>query len=527
MSAAVFAALDFGTSGVKVALIDTDGVTLAGAQAPYPTVSGRAGEREQDPSDWWAAGVAALRECPAAVRDRVVAVAATGQMQDLICVADSGGAGEVRRSPVRAALLYSDTRAGAQHTRLSNAFPDWARRTGNHQDSSNVGAKIAWLADTEPATLASSTSLLFSAAGYVLWRAGAEPACDLATASVTGLLDVGRREWFHAMVTASGATPAQLPRLVQHAASAESIVGTLTDAAAHEWGLPAGIPLVLALGDAAATTDGLVGSEPGDAYLYLGSTGWFAQIGATAADPSPRHSIVLPGWQRRLQIGAVLSAGTASAWALATFLPGLSFAEADALAGARLDSAPPARLLCLPGLNGERTPVRDNQARGAFIGITDQTDAVDLYLAVLTGVAMNLRHAADDMRADDMRADDMRADDTRADDRQPPPPRRLALVGGAAESPTWRRILASVFDVPVITGPHGDPGTVSAARHAADALGLAHSIRSLFDIAAGDETGAGFVTEPGPGTPLYRELLPVHRALYDALAGSFQSLAQI
>jgi xylulokinase len=557
-SEAIIAAVDLGTSSVKVALVTTSGTTLATAQADYPTQTGPNGEREQNPADWWSATVAALTKALAganagagaganagaesgvALHDRIVALSATGQMQDLICTDASG--------VLRSTLLYSDTRAGTQHERLLAAFPDWAARTGNLQDSSNVAAKLAWLAEHEPDVVKNTTSFLFSAAGYLLWRAGGEAACDLATASVTGLLDTRRRDWFHELVAHSGALSAQLPRLVQgsrtgaahsgpaHSGPAysgtaqagstpDSIVGTLSAEAATELGLPAGISLVLAMGDAAATTDGLVGTEPGDAYLYLGTTGWFAQVvdagaGAHLAEvtpgeepppPSAQHALVLPGWQQRLRIGAVLSAGASSAWALATFLPGRSFAEADELAGARLDARLPGQLLCLPGLNGERTPVRDNSARGSFVGITDQTDAVDLYLAVLTGVAMGLRHAADEMREAAAGAH----------------PARIALVGGASVSPVWRRILASVFETPIVTrGPGGtraEPGAISAAALAADALGLEHSILPVFARPSDTEQ----VTRPGPEAVLYRELLPIHRALYDTLGPTFQALSRL
>lgn len=491
----LIAALDVGSSAVKAALVDAAGRVRARGEAPLDTTTGPGGQVEQDARQWWHAARLALSACEG--RDGVVVLAVTGQMQDLVCVDADDAVGP--------ALLYSDTRAVEQHVRLVDAVAGWERRTGNHQDPSNVAAKIRWTAEHRPDVWARTTTVLLGAAGYVLWRAGGEATCDVVTASATGLLDVERRGWAQDVLDLVGVRLEQLPRLVD--GGADAVVGRLDDAGARHLGLPAGTPLVAAMGDAGATSHGLVGSGPSSAYAYLGTTGWFARVVPAPTEPpapSPLHSLVLPGWDRRLRIGAVLSAGAAAAWALSTHLPGTTFAGADARVLARLDAGPPEPLLCLPSLAGERTPVREATARGVVVGMTPGTTAVDLYLAVLTGVAMNLRHAADAMAAT---GDGSAAADT------------LPLVGGGARSPAWRRVTASVFGVPVVTVAGGEPGLTSAVITAADAIGLPHTIRPLFD-GPPDQ-----VTDPGPEADLLASLLPAHRGLYDALGPAFGALS--
>src|SRR5699024_8166037 len=124
----------------------------------------------------------------------------------------------------------------------------------------------------------------------------------------------------------------------------------------------------------------------------------------------------------------------------------LDFAAADRAVLARGEAVGPEGILCLPGLSGERAPVRNPEVRGTFVGATEATEPIDLYRSALTGVAMNLRHVADDTGA-------------LAD--------RVPVVGGAASSPAWRQILADVFDRPVVLVADAEPGTHSAARHAA------------------------------------------------------------
>lgn len=486
---ALVAGLDLGTSSAKLVVVDLDGALVAEASEPYPTRTAPGGVVEQDPEDWWAAACATLQR--SGVAGEVAAIGLTGHMQNLIPVAGTAA--------LRPALLYSDTRAVVEHRRLVASVPGWEARTGNHQDVSTVPAKIAWLAEHEGAAIRDAEHLLLSPAGFVAWRAGAGAACDVTTASTTGLLDVTTRDWLVDAVTAAGARVEQLPRLVG-SVPGDSLVGEVSHAAAEQLGVRSGTPLVLAMGDAGATTDGLVGSGPGDAYLYLGTTGWLA--GITPADdtePSPIHSLVMPGWDERLRIGAVQSAGSASAWALATLLPGRGFAEAEKLVASRLGNVAE-RPLGLPGLAGERTPVRDGDLRGAFIGVEESTTPEDLYLAVLTGVAMGLRHAADAMG--------IRQD-------------RIPLVGGAAGSGVWRQLLADVFEATIITGHAHAPGAHSAARAAADALGLRHGLQPVFDHGVHTETA------PSDVHAQYQPLLAIHRGLYDALKPAFSRLAHV
>ena len=493
----LLAGVDVGTSALKLVVLDPAdpaGRVLARAGAEYPTATAPGGVAEQDPEDWWRAAQAAFAHPDVApLAADIAAIGLTGQMQDLVPVAGA--------RPVRPALLYSDVRAADHAAGLHAAFPDWDARTGNLQDAAAVPAKIAWLAAHEPAALDRAEHLLFSAPAYVARRAGAASACDVLTASTTGLLDVEARGWDDELAAAAGARPATLPPLTG-VTPGDDVVGGVSSTASDALGVAAGTPLVLAMGDAGATTDGLAGSEPGDAYLYLGTTGWVAGVATLDAHarpaPSAMHSLVMPHRRGLLRIGAVLSAGAAAAWSRDTFLPGLSWDQVEALAADRVDRLD-ARPLCLPGLAGERTPVRDARQRAAFVGASRGTGAVDFHLATLTGVAMGLRHAADAMGV-----------------RQ----RRIPLVGGGAASPAWRRIVADVFAATIVTGAAEDPGCHAAARAAARALDLPVPPPLLGRDAAGTAE-----THPSGAAAALADLLPAHRALYDALAPSFHSMS--
>ena len=90
-------------------------------------------------------------------------------------------------------------------------------------------------------------------------------------------------------------------------------------------------------------------------------------------------------------------------------------------------------LLFAPYLYGERTPHADPDARGAFAGLTLRHDRGALVRAALEGVAYGLRDLLELLRELGVRPDVGR------------------ISGGGARSALWRRIVASVLDLPLET----------------------------------------------------------------------------
>ncbi|WP_010524956.1 FGGY family carbohydrate kinase [Nesterenkonia sp. F] len=493
------AGADFGTSALKLVLVDVDGRTVAAAQADYPTDRRRDADgtvrHEQDPEDWWKALTRALAET--GLSRRIVALGLTGQMQDLVLL--SG----IR--PVRPAILYSDQRAAAQQHRLLDRLPSWHRRAGSRQDATSVAATLRWLADHEPENLSAADGLVFGPAGCIARRLGAEGACDLTTASTTGLLDLAARDWWAPVADEAGIGVSRLPRLVDEPA-AEGPVVRVRAAEAAELGLPVGTPVVLGLGDAAATTDGLVGSVPGEAYASLGTSGWIAAVTPgppdDGADRSAVHQLAM-GREHLLRIAAVQSAGGSAEWSRRHLLDEVDHAAVEERAAERIDRLSE-RPLCLPGLGGERYPVRNAEARGTFIGVTEATEAIDLHLAVLTGVAYALAQGIEELGLEQQ---------------------TLPVVGGGAESRVWRRLLADATGRTVVHRAETDD---AAARHAARAAaaggGLGHRVPPHFSEAGHDDAAVS-VVEPSSLAAEHARLREIHRELHTTLAPTFGRLA--
>lgn len=411
--------LDFGTSGLKAALYN-NGTVTATAHAAYPTYG-----TEQDPRDW----LRALKQVTAQLT-LFDAVSLTGQMQDLICL-------DTDYQPLRRAVLYSDARATEEAAAVHHAVPDWDHLAGNEQSA--TAAQFLRFAP------ASTTHLAFGPAGFMSAHLGLGTHTDPTTASTTGLVDT-HATYLEPVLTAAGIDPALLPPIAH---------GLLGYAAANDLGIPAGTPIISALGDAAATT---LGTSP-DGYLYLGTTGWYAQVLERRPQwPGAFHTLVLPGG-KVLAIAAVLSAGAAAQWGRAVFLAGASPSTADSLLAQR--GRKPTGITCVPSLSGERFPVRDDGATASFSGVRAHHSAIDLYASVLEGVARSLAHAV---------------------------PREggvLPVSGGGAASRPWLQILADVTGRTVAAVPSG--GQDAALRGAAVAAHETLGLEPLLPLELGEE----------------------------------------
>src|SRR3954454_6571370 len=112
-------------------------------------------------------------------------------------------------------------------------------------------------------------------------------------------------------------------------------------------------------------------------------------------------------------------------------------------------------IVFLPYLMGERSPIWDGKASGAFCGLSLYHQRPHLYRAVLEGVAFALRHNMEAGAKGSVTLD-----------------ARLIVVGGAAKSDLWMQIIADVVARPVFTIDEEVEAPMGAALLAAYGVGL-------------------------------------------------------
>jgi gluconokinase len=111
-------------------------------------------------------------------------------------------------------------------------------------------------------------------------------------------------------------------------------------------------------------------------------------------------------------------------------------------------------LLCLPYLQGERAPLWDSLAKGAFIGLSIHHHRAHLVRALLEAIVFSLRHTAEVLEATMGK------------------PRVLLMSGGLGQADFWVQMVADCFQTPVQMTATLENSALGAALLALKGLGL-------------------------------------------------------
>ncbi|TMD13021.1 MAG: xylulokinase [Chloroflexi bacterium] len=487
--------LDVGTTGARAVAIDLAGDILAAATEEYPMAMPRPGWTEQEPEDWWAASRAVLSSVISETSQTPLALGLTGQMHGAVFLDESD-------SVIRPALLWNDQRTQRQCRDITETVGPQrlVQVTGNPALTGFQAPKILWLRDEEPAAYARLRRVLLPK-DYVRLRLTGEYATDVSDASGTLLLDLRKRRWSDEILDALAIPGEWLPAVHE----GPDITGAVTASAAGVTGLRAGLIVAAGGGDNAAGAVGNGIVRPGAVSSSVGTSGVvFAHSDEPVIDSLGRlHSFchALPGAYHVM--GVTLSAGGSLRW-WRDIAVGNSY---DALA-ALANQAPPGAggLVFLPYLSGERTPVLDPAARGAFVGLNMTHTLAHLTRAVMEGVVHSLKQCLDLIAALPLPITDVRA------------------TGGGARNPVWRQLQADIFGMPVYRNAVDEGPAFGAALLAGLACG---AYASVLDVTSRIRLGPD-VTEPDPdASRLYREYHEVYASLYASTSGAMHRLSAL
>lgn len=408
--------IDIGTYQTKGVLVDEAGRVVAEAARDHDMLVPRPGWAEHRPEqDWWGDFVAVTRALLAqsGVDGAAIEAVACSAIGPCMLPVDADG-----RALMNGVLYGVDTRAMAEVEELTDRIgaDTILARCGNALTSQSVGPKILWLKRHRPEIYA-QTARIVTSTSYLVQRLTGDCVIDHYTAAnFSPLYDVATQDWCFDLAPEI-ATPEMLPRLLW----SSEIAGHVTAAAAAETGLAAGTPVTAGTIDASAEALSVGVTGTGDMMMMYGSTIFIILLtDRPLGDGRLWYAPWLFPGQHAAMAGAATS-GTLTHWFRDQFARDLPRDGAFATLAAEAGSVPPGAegLLFLPYFSGERTPIHDPHAKGAFFGLNLTHTRGHLYRAVLEGIAHGTAHVIDTFRAAGA------------------PPVRVLAVGGGTQNALW------------------------------------------------------------------------------------------
>lgn len=515
MTTARVLAIDLGTSGAKAAVFADDGRVLATGFCPTTLRLLPGGGAEQDPQQWWQAILTAGGQClgDAAVdRSSVAAIGVTAQWSGTVAIGADG-------EPLHPALIWMDSRGAPQIDAVAGgAFgllpygilraARWITLTGGAPAKSGKDslAHILYLRAHAPRVY-ERTRYFLEPKDYINYRLTGLAAASFESISlhwVTDNRNVDRIAYHPALLGYAQLERDKLPPLGR----ASDLLGPLRRDVAEQLGLRADVQVVGGTPDVHATALGSGAVRDFEAHLYLGTSTWLScHVPFKKTDVLHNMASLpaaLPG--RYLLINEQECAGACLTQLKDRILfpksenraddgadSGHGFAELDQMAA----EAPAGsnKLIFLPWLYGERSPVEDRLLRGGFFNYSLRTTRAHLVRSVLEGIALNARW----LLGYTERFVGRRLEAVR-------------VVGGGARSRLWCQIYADVLERPVlcVEGP-----ALASLRGAAALAFAALGAGPLGELAERVRVSEAF--EPRP------ELRGVYGELFDAFLGYYRN----
>jgi FGGY-family pentulose kinase len=488
--------LDVGTQSLRAALVDLHGRTVAYGVAPIETTFPSPTWAEQQPLEWWAAAKAAVSAALAqgnAQSDQIVGVG-------LDCTACTVVACDRDARPLRPALLWMDQRAFREAGEISATGDRILRYVSGRVSPEWMVPKALWLLRNEPKVYDQADRIV-ECTDWMMYRLTGEWTLSLNHVAVKWNYARPEGGWPEALLERVGLSGLldKWPDRIVPLGRGEA---RLSETAASDLGLDAGIPVAQGGIDAYLGMLGLGATRDGDVAVIVGSsTCHLAQsrdgvFGSGAAGCYPDATVEglytleagqtatgsILDWYRR-HFGGNQERVAASRGVHI-------FQMLDELAAA----VPPGSegLVVRDDWQGNRSPYKNPQARGAIAGLSLAHGPGHIFRAIYEATACGTRHILEDAAAHGLKVE------------------RIFLGGGGAKSPVWLAIHADILKKPVHLARETEVCALGSAMAAAVAAGAYRD----FDEAAQAMVAIEKNVEPNPA----------NAAVYDELFGRYVEL---
>lgn len=431
---------DIGTSGTKTILMDTDGNLIAQDLQEYDVLTPKPLWAEQWPSVWLDAAKASIKNTvlkSGIPPENIRGIAISGLY---------GGSGiplDENMEPVRPCMIWMDRRAEKEANWVLESIgkEKLLEVTHNGADPYYGYTKILWMKNNEPENWR-KTKLFLPPNDYVIYKLTGEVVIDYSSAgNIGGIFDMNNRTWSKEMMAAMDIPVSMMPEKI---VESTDIVGGLTNEAAAELGLTAGMPVIASGIDCGAANIGLGVFDSGIYAAAIGTSMCAALISDKPVQG--KDLIVWPYLYDAKRLSYYFAGGATAGAIVKWFRQTLCQFELEAekaggknaydVLNEQAANIPAGSdgLIVLPYFMGERSPIWDSDAKGTIVGLSLAHTKAHMYRAFLEAVAYSLRDA---IEATGEYLGEY-----------------ILLAGGVTKSKLWRQIFADVTGYPIVCPIH-------------------------------------------------------------------------
>jgi xylulokinase len=444
-------AIDLGTSGAKVGVVDVRGQVVAYAGGSYESSFLPGGGVEQDPQEWWSVITSATRtalQTAGAAAEKVVAVGVTSQWSVTVPLDTKG-------DPLMNAISWMDSRGSVYNKMLVGGFPSiqgyqalkllkWIRKTGNAPTLSGADSlgHMLYIKHALP-EIYRKTETFLEPMDYINFRLTGRRCTNQNSAFGSMMIDnrrLGNVTYDPGLLRMGGIEPSKLPELLP----VDGVIGILGRAAADELGLSTSTMVISGAGDNSTSVIGAGAVSDFEAVAVLGTSGYLAfHIPFKKTDVM--HMITtmpsaLPGRYLFLadtgNTGRVVDSYLKNmVYGKDAFVPTQDIENRyEAMDQIVSEVLPGSQgVLFMPYFMGSLAPCEDPSMRGGFLNLSNITTRAHMTRALLEGIAYNWRWLRDAAQA-------------LAGCKFP----HWRVSGGGALSGAWCQIMADVMGIPML-----------------------------------------------------------------------------
>lgn len=501
--------IDLGTSGTKTVLFDQTGVEIASSTVEYPLYQPKNGWAEQNPLDWWNATIQTTKNIlnTSKVNPKdIVGLGLSGQMHGLVMIDKDG-------QVIRNAILWCDGRTGEECKEITEIIGKerLIEISANPALTGFTAGKILWVRKNELENYAKCYKILLPK-DYIRYKLTGLLGQDVSDASGTNLFDVKNRCWSEEILEKLNINQELMPKVYESV----DFAGNITEQASQIIGLSTETKVCFGAGDNAAAAIGTGVVSSGKALTTIGTSGViFAHSDEVSIDPKGRvHTFCSAVPNAYTVMSCTLAAGMSLKW----FRDNFCQAEIEVAKNLGVDSYEIInqgvkdipigcdKLIFLPYLMGERSPILDEKSRGVFFGLSGIHTKYHMARAVMEGVMYSQKQCFELIKQMGIN------------------PKYMYACGGGAKSEIWRQMMADLYNADVLTVVNEQGPALGVAILAAVCAGIYEDVQSACKV---------MIKEKNTLKPIelnaekYDKYYNIYTKLYPKLKEQFEELYEI